>query len=82
MIRTEVDVTLADPATDVEDMRRMGLIVLEATDRADRLLTSLLVLARTQARGVSAQQPVDLAGIVGPALERCGERTGGAGISR
>lgn len=68
VIRTEVDVTLADPSTDVEDMRRMGLIVLEATDRADRLLTSLLVLARTQARGVSAQQPVDLAGIVGFAL--------------
>ena len=68
VIRTEVDVTLADPSTDVEDMRRMGLIVLEATDRADRLLTSLLVLARTQARGVSAQQAVDLAGIVGFAL--------------
>jgi len=68
VIRTEVDVTLADPSVDVEDMRRMGLIVLEATDRADRLLTSLLVLARTQARGVSAQQLVDLAGIVGPAL--------------
>jgi len=69
VIRTEVDVTLADPTADVEDMRRMGLIVLEATDRADRLLTSLLVLARTQARGVSAQQPVDLAGIIGPALD-------------
>jgi len=68
VIRTEVDVTLADPSTDVEEMRRMGLIVLEATDRADRLLTSLLVLARTQARGVSGQQPVDLAAIVGPAL--------------
>ena len=36
VIRTEVDVTLADPAADVDDMRRMGLIVLEATDRADR----------------------------------------------
>jgi len=68
VIRTEVDVTLADPAADVEDMRRMGLIVLEATDRADRLLTSLLVLARTQARGVSAPQPVDLAQIIGRAL--------------
>ncbi len=68
VIRTEVDVTLADSSSDVEDLRRMGLIVLEATDRADRLLTSLLVLARTQARGVSAQQPVDLRELVGPAL--------------
>jgi len=68
VIRTEVDVTLADHRADVEDLRRMGQIVLEATDRADRLLTSLLVLARTQARGVSSQEPVDLHEVVGPAL--------------
>ena len=68
VIRTEVDVTLADHRADVEDLRRMGQIVLEATDRADRLLTSLLVLARTQARGVSSQQPVDLHEVVRPAL--------------
>ena len=44
---------MADPAADVADLRRMGEVVLEATDRANRLLTSLLLLARTQARGVS-----------------------------
>ena len=53
VIRTEVEVTMADPAADVADLRRMGEVVLEATDRANRLLTSLLLLARTQARGVS-----------------------------
>ena len=46
----------------------MGEIVLEATDRANRLLTSLLLLARTQARGVSVHQVVDLADLVEPAL--------------
>ena len=68
VIRTEVEVTMADPAADAADLRRMGEVVLEATDRANRLLTALLLLARTQARGVSAAQPVDLAEAVGPAL--------------
>jgi signal transduction histidine kinase len=68
VIRTEVEVTMADPAADVTDLRRMGDVVLEATDRANRLLTSLLLLARTQARGVSVHQPVDLADLLRPAL--------------
>ncbi|MGS0687041.1 HAMP domain-containing sensor histidine kinase [Nakamurella sp. GG22] len=69
VIRTEVEVTMADPAADAADLRRMGEVVLEATDRANRLLTSLLVLARTQARGVSVHQSVNLAGLIGPALD-------------
>ena len=68
VIRTEVEVTMADPDADPDDLRRMGEIVLEATDRANRLLTSLLLLARTQARGVSVHQVVDLAELVEPAL--------------
>ncbi len=69
VIRTEVEVTTADPDADAADLRRMGEVVLEATDRANRLLTSLLVLARTQARGVSVLQPVDLAALIRPALD-------------
>jgi signal transduction histidine kinase len=69
VIRTEVEVTLADPAADAADLRRMGEVVLEATDRASRLLTSLLVLARTQARGVSVHRSVDLSDLIGPALD-------------
>jgi len=68
VIRTEVEVTLADPQADVADLRRMGEVVLEATDGANRLLTSLLLLARTQARGVAVHQPVDLAELIEPAL--------------
>jgi len=68
VIRTEIDVTLADPNADVEDLRRMGEIVREATDQADRLLGSLLILARTQARGLGSVEDVDLADLVEPAL--------------
>jgi signal transduction histidine kinase len=68
VIRTEVEVTMADPEADVADLRRMGEVVLEATDGANRLLTSLLLLARTQARGVAVHQRVDLAELIEPAL--------------
>jgi signal transduction histidine kinase len=68
VIRTEVDVTLADPSSGVDDLRRMGEVAREATDRADRLLNSLLFLARTQASGLSVVQEVDLAELVPPAL--------------
>ena len=68
VIRTEVDVTLADPAATVDDLRRMGEVAREATDRADRLLSSLLFLARTQASELSVVQNIDLAALVPPAL--------------
>ncbi len=68
VIRTEVDVTLADPRASVADLRRMGEVAREGTERADRLLNSLLFLARTQASGLSVVQPVDLASLVRPAL--------------
>lgn len=69
VIRTEVEVTLADSGADTAQLREMGAVVLEATEGANRLLTSLLVLARTQARGVSELQEVDLADLVGPTLQ-------------
>ncbi len=68
VIRTEVDVTLADPAATTADLRRMGEVAREGTERADRLLNSLLFLARTQASGLSVVQQVDLASLVRPAL--------------
>ncbi len=49
VLRTEVDVTLADPDADLADLRRMGAIVRDATRRADDLIAGLLLLARTEA---------------------------------
>lgn len=68
VIRTEIDVTLADPEATIEDLRRMGEVARDATDRADRLVSALLVLARTQSQGLSEVVPVDLSALPGPAL--------------
>ncbi len=81
VMRTEVDVTLADPAADLADLRRMGEVVRSATDRADRLLGALLVLASTQARGVSERRRVDLAQLCAPALATVSAELAAAKIS-
>jgi signal transduction histidine kinase len=70
VMRTEVDVTLADPDADVAELRRMGEIVREATRRADELIAGLLLLARSEAPSAvdpAAVRPVDLAEVVVPA---------------
>ena len=59
VIRTEAEVTLADPDSSDEDFRRMGRVVLEATDRTEALLDGLMVLARSQ-RGLLRSESVDL----------------------
>jgi signal transduction histidine kinase len=49
VMRTEVDVTLGDPEVSVEELKRMGVVVRESSARANQLIDSLLILARTQA---------------------------------
>ncbi|AEA25090.1 histidine kinase [Pseudonocardia dioxanivorans CB1190] len=61
VLRTEVDVTLADPDADLDELRRMAEVVRDATRRADELVGALLLLARTQAVGHLDARPVDLA---------------------
>jgi signal transduction histidine kinase len=60
VIRAEVEVALADPDADVADLRRMGEAVLEAADRTQVLLDSLMVLARSQ-QALPRCEPFDLA---------------------
>jgi signal transduction histidine kinase len=60
VIRAEVEVALADPDASVRDLRHMGEIVLEAADRTQCLLDSLMVLARSQ-QALLRREPVDLA---------------------
>jgi signal transduction histidine kinase len=62
VIRTETEVTLADPDATADEFREMGRIVLEATDRTEALLDGLMVLARSQ-RGLLRTDPVDLCGV-------------------
>jgi signal transduction histidine kinase len=67
VMRTELEVTLSDPEADVAELRRMGDVLGQATERAQRLVDSLLTLARLQAveRGeLEIREPVDLAAVV------------------
>jgi signal transduction histidine kinase len=67
VMRTELEVTLSDPNADVEELRRMGEVLGQATERAQRLVDSLLTLARLQAveRGeLEVHESVDLADVV------------------
>lgn len=48
VMRTEVDVALADPNATTQDLRESAAVVREATQRADRLVDSLLLLARSE----------------------------------
>lgn len=61
VLRTEVDVTLSDPAADVAELRRMGAVVRDATRRADELIAGLLLLAHTEGAELADVAPVDLA---------------------
>ena len=69
VIRTELDVTLADPDADVEELRRMAGVVRSATLRAGQLVEALLLLARTDGVGIGVVEPVDLATVVANAWQ-------------
>ncbi len=64
VIRTELDVTLSDDEADEAELRRMAGVVRDATDRAERLVNSLLLLARTDGAELATTERVDLAGVV------------------
>ncbi|MBX6751472.1 MAG: HAMP domain-containing histidine kinase, partial [Micromonosporaceae bacterium] len=71
VMRTEVEVTLADPDADIEEYRRMAKVVRDGSERANALVESLLLLARTEAqsgRRLSKKVPADLADCVTSAL--------------
>ncbi|MGC9666539.1 sensor histidine kinase [Planosporangium sp. 12N6] len=71
VMRTEIDVTLADPDAGVADLRRMGTVVRDASIRANALVESLLLLARTEAqagRRLARKVPADLSAGVAAAL--------------
>lgn len=67
VIRTELDVTLADPDADAAELRRMAGVVRAATLRSTQLVEALLVLARTDGMGLAMREPIDLASTVASA---------------
>ena len=62
IMRTEVDVSLADPDATIDDLRRMGDAVRETVDRCERLIEGLLMLARSEA-ATGPEEPADLAAL-------------------
>jgi signal transduction histidine kinase len=67
IMRTEIDVALADPDVSVDDLREMADVVLETIDRSEALIASLLALARSESGQVNTQA-VDLNQTVRSAL--------------
>jgi signal transduction histidine kinase len=69
VMRTEVEVALADPDAGVDDLRAAAGVVRDATVRADRLVDSLLLLAQSERRPEPvARELVDLAEVAAQAL--------------
>lgn len=83
VMRTEVDVTLRDPDASVAELRRMAAVVRDATERADRLVDALLLLARadaTHGAELTVREPVDLAAVSGAALAAVRREAEAAGL--
>ena len=62
IMRTEIDVALADPQAGTGELRAMGEAVRDTVDRNERLIESLLLLARSQS-ALRLAESVDLAAL-------------------
>ena len=62
IMRTEAEVALDDPDVTPEQLREVAQAVVETTDRTERLIDALLVLA-TSTEGARRDDPVDLAAV-------------------
>lgn len=79
IMRTEIDVTLGDPDAGPDELRSMARTVSYAVGRCERLIESLLVLARSE-RAVGEPQAVDLAGATRTAVAQLGAEAEAAGL--
>jgi signal transduction histidine kinase len=83
VMRTEIDVTMADPEADVAEYRRMATVVRDASERANALVEALLVLARSEAaagRRLARKVPADLATGAAAALDAVNKEVGRLGL--
>jgi len=79
VIRTELDVTLADPHATNADLRAMGETVRDATLATERLIQALLTLARSEG-GVIRRDAVDLADCARTAVRQAGAEASARGL--
>ena len=71
VMRTTVDVVVANPDSTPEDLRAMATDIRAAVDRAEQLIGALLLLARNE-RGLSVREQVDLATVAEDVLDTVG----------
>ena len=62
IMRTEVDVALADPGASAQELREMGEAIRDTVDRCERLIASLLLLARSES-ATGQEEPVNIAAL-------------------
>ncbi len=79
IMRTEIDVTMADPDAATDDLRTMGDAVRETIDRCERLISSLLFLARSEAVA-GREDTIDLASLAADCLTDMRGRSQAAGV--
>ena len=80
IMRTEIDVALADPDATVAELRGMGEAVRETIDRSEGLIAALLTLARSEA--VSGREdPIDLGTLAGDCVTDLHRRAENAGVT-
>ncbi|MDE3132159.1 MAG: HAMP domain-containing protein [Acidobacteriota bacterium] len=80
IMRTEIDVALADPRASVAELRAMGEAVRETIDRSESLIAALLLLARSE--GVTGrEEAVDLAALAGDCITDLKRGAEAAGVT-
>ncbi len=79
IMRTEVDVALADPRATADELRAMGEAVRETIDRSEGLIAALLTLARSEAV-TGREEPVDLADLAADCVTDLSRRAHDAGV--
>jgi signal transduction histidine kinase len=80
VMRTELEVTLADPQASNADLRAMAQTVHEALDHTERLVQALLTLARSEG-AIARRDPVDLGEAARTALEHTARDAQAAGLA-
>jgi len=80
VMRTELDVALADPHASAAELREMGEAVRETVDRCERMIEALLVLARSEALS-GRGQPVELSSLIADCITDLRARAAEARIS-
>lgn len=78
IIRTEIDVALSNPNPDPQELQEMGAAITEAVERSERLIDSLLVLAR--ADSPPSMVDLDLAQVAQKEVERAAAEADARGL--